>query len=100
METIRQAVERARARQNSSKSDDLVLAPRQGVSSVVFHTSSDGTAPLSPLEPHVQETELNSKLLQSKRIVCYDGKDQRSRPYDMLRTQVLQSMDANGWKVL
>ena len=47
-----------------------------------------------------REIELNSKLLQSQRIVCYDGKDQRSRPYDMLRTQVLQSMEANGWKVL
>ena len=40
------------------------------------------------------------KLLESRRIVSYDGKDSRSRPYDMLRTQILQSMDANGWKVL
>ena len=28
------------------------------------------------------------------------GADQRSRPYDMLRTQVLQSMDLNGWKIV
>ena len=34
--------------------------------------------------------------LQSKRIVAYNGADQRSRPYDMLRTQVLQSMDVGG----
>ena len=47
-----------------------------------------------------EATELNRKSLQAKRIVAYDGADRRSRPYDMLRTQVLQTMDANRWKVL
>ena len=99
MEKIRQALERARAHQNSSNHDDLVLEPRRTAINLAFRTPGD-TAPVGPLEPHVQATELDSEFLQSQRVVAYDGKDQRSRPYDMLRTQVLQSMDANGWKVL
>ena len=46
------------------------------------------------------ELELNLGHLQARRIVAYNGADQRSRPYDMLRTQVLQSMGVSGWKVL
>lgn len=100
MDKIRQALERARAHQSSSNYDDLVLEHRRRAAfDLGFHTPRD-TAPAAPLEPHFQVTELNSNLLQSQRIVSYDGEDQRARPYDMLRTQVLQSMDANGWKVL
>jgi Mrp family chromosome partitioning ATPase len=40
------------------------------------------------------------KHLQSKRVVAYDATDQRARPYDMLRTQVLRAMSESGWKVL
>ncbi len=50
--------------------------------------------------PQIGETELNVAYLQSRRIVAYNGADQRSRPYDMLRTQVLQSMSVGGWKIL
>ena len=34
------------------------------------------------------------------RIVTHNGADQRSRPYDILRTQVLRSMGQGGWKIL
>ena len=40
------------------------------------------------------------RYLQSHRIVAYDGKDLRSRSFDMLRTEILQSMDLKGWKTL
>ena len=91
MEKIREAVERARAQQHSFSADVINnLAPRR---------VSASAAPATPLERQIAEIELDSRLLQSKHIICYDGKDQRSRPYDMLRTQVLQSMDANGWRV-
>src|SRR3954463_4275562 len=34
------------------------------------------------------------------RIVAHNKDDSRARSYDMLRTQVLQSMDGNGWQFL
>ena len=51
-------------------------------------------------DPQIEEIELDPTLLLSKRIVSHDGADQRSRPYDMLRTQILQSMSSKGWKIL
>ena len=43
---------------------------------------------------------LDSIHLASRRIVSHNGADRRSRPYDILRTQVLQSMTADKWKIL
>ena len=73
-----------------------------------------GHAPLSParlpFEPNVgiensvdtriPEIALNVDYLESKRIIAHDDKDPRSKPFDMLRTQVLQPMDQKGWKIL
>lgn len=100
MDKIRQAVERARADRQSSKSDILDSVSAQERISRDAPRVNHSAARLAPLEHHFGEVELNAKLLQSERVVSYDGKDQRSRPYDMLRTQILQSMDANNWKVL
>jgi protein-tyrosine kinase len=44
--------------------------------------------------------ELDIEHLQSRKIVAHNGADPRSRPYDMLRTQVLQVANHNGWRVL
>jgi protein-tyrosine kinase len=89
MDSIRQAVERARAGKNPPKnhvSEDLDVSPRRG----------DAGAP----RPQPHEIALHPAHLQSHRIVAYNGADQRARPYDMLRTQVLQSMSVSGWKIL
>lgn len=43
---------------------------------------------------------LKPSHLESMRIVAHNKDDPRSRSFDMLRTQVLQSMDANGWQFL
>ncbi len=80
MENIRQAVERARASQGAEQKSQVWEKSRP--------------------PRRIQETELSSALLSSRRIVSYNGADHRSRPYDMLRTQVLQSMDLKGWKFL
>lgn len=86
MENIRQAVERAKARSGAQNSNGLHLAPQQdkyGLNGV-----------------HTQEIGLDPSYLQSQRIVAYDGKDPRSRPFDILRTEVLRSMDLKCWKTL
>jgi protein-tyrosine kinase len=83
MENIRQAIERAKALavQHSGQA-------KNGFS--VANKARDGT----------QEIELELSGLQSQRIVAYDGKDVRSRPFDILRTEILQSMDLRDWKIL
>ena len=83
MDNIRQAVERARA----------------GTTAVPVETRA---APLR--RPDVAGSDsaitLRSAHLLTQRIVCQDGTDQRSRPYDMLRIQTLVSMAHNSWKVM
>ena len=99
MENIRQAVERARAAKGSPRaapiSDDL-SPPRRRMDSAVGLRPE----PSSDIHAEIQEIEISSAHLQSKRIVAHNGSDQRSRPYDMLRTQVLQSMNVGGWRLL
>jgi protein-tyrosine kinase len=47
-----------------------------------------------------REAKLNTAHLQSTRLVAYDPVQEGGRYYDMLRTQILQAMDQNGWQVL
>lgn len=94
MENIRKAVERARANLSPPTSQPLQNfgAPRARAETnkVVRNSAS----------PRIGEIELSSGHLLANRIFSHDGTDQRSRPFDMLRTQVLQAMQLNGWKVL
>src|SRR5262245_40976969 len=50
-----------------------------------------------PNDPAVQ---LDRVHLEANRIIGYDISDRRSSAFDMLRTQVLQEMDAKGWRLL
>jgi protein-tyrosine kinase len=87
MENIRQAVERAKARSEQPSTANFKMPsqrPRQSLGA-----AQDG-----------EGLELSPAYLQAHRIVAYDGKDPRSRPYDVLRTEVLRSMDLKSWKIL
>src|SRR5262245_18171325 len=46
------------------------------------------------------DVTLDAAHLESKRIIAHDIADPRSRSFDMLRTQVLQSMDMKSWQFL
>jgi protein-tyrosine kinase len=48
----------------------------------------------------IRAVELNAARLESRRIISYDVADQRSKSFDVLRTQILQAMDRKGWQVL
>ena len=95
MENIRQAVERVKAHQSAGSGQKSLAGsavPRlQREMDVGVACGNDAQN---------QEIELNSVHLQSKRIISHDITDPRSRAFDMLRTQVLQSMDLKGWKTL
>lgn len=91
MENIRQAIERAKAR-SEQQSGIGYGPPRQNA------THDFGAANESRDLTH--EVALDSAYLQSRRVVAYDGKDLRSRPFDMLRTEILRSMGLKGWRTL
>jgi protein-tyrosine kinase len=90
MENIRQAIERAKAR---TQHGGLVLeSSRKQVRTDL--------SPTHDVYARNHEVEIELSHLQSHRIVAYDGKDPLSRPFDILRTEALHSMDMKGWKIL
>ena len=89
MEEIREALERARA--NASQHRE-----RRESKSV----ANGSPYPQDSQFDAAQEFELERAHLQSKRIVAYDHMEPQSAAFDMLRTQVLQSMDAKEWRFL
>ena len=85
MDSIRQAVELARARQTK---------PAQAGGGLV--DLSVDSHPSSP----AGETRLNAAHLEASRIVAHLPSAEPGRYYDMLRTQVLQEMDKKSWQFL
>jgi protein-tyrosine kinase len=88
MEYIRKAIERARVSGGPM--------PARGSESHAPQLSGKGQL-VKRVQPAVQ---LDRAHLESQRIVAHDISDRRSGAFDMLRTQVLQAMDAKGWRLL
>ena len=93
MEHIRKAVERAKGQRASDGESQQQLGPAQQPVQFRAHANNAGT----PLQSDVI---LNAVHLESNRIISHDVMDQRSKSFDMLRTQVFQTMDANSWQLL
>jgi Mrp family chromosome partitioning ATPase len=91
MEEIREAVERARASDPAAAGQRDVRARRR---------IESRSSLLPPIDPRAPEFEINAGHLLSKRIVAHDHTQAQSASFDMLRTQVLQAMDQNEWKIL
>jgi Mrp family chromosome partitioning ATPase len=93
MEEIREALERA-------KSHDLDTA-RQGHQKHPIPVGPEFTPTLLPkVESRNQCWALDASHLASKRIIAYDHGEMHATSFDMLRTQVLQSMDVKDWRFL
>ena len=85
MDHIIQAVERAKGAQP-------LASPQPGQS------ASPGQG--SQQDPRITDVEVSTAHLESMRVVAHDVTDPRSRSFDLLRTQILQAMETNGWRVL
>jgi protein-tyrosine kinase len=97
MENIRQAIERAKKQQDAGAQRAPAVQPDITARGSEFGTaldSGDATAQGSRSGAQLYESVLNSAYLKSQRIVSHIVADPFSRPFDMLRTQILQSMDA------
>lgn len=98
MEQIRQAVERAKEAQPVGGAAPL---PQMGhpFKSVPPGVTNDAT-PAAAIPPVGEFVLLSPKHLEANRIIAHDFADHRARSYDMLRTQVLQTMSMSDWHML
>jgi protein-tyrosine kinase len=85
MDSIKHAVELARAAEGTPKNVSLSPDLRQNAALT---------------EGHIQEVRLTASHLESNRIVAHATSGHHGRYYDMLRTQVLQEMDKKSWQYL
>jgi protein-tyrosine kinase len=108
MEQIRQAVERAKAsatvtaeppRARPSNQPRTAPAGRYSVtsSSVAANWRPDPTLAPAGLTPSPRSVDLDPRHLERHRIIAHNASDPRSKAFDMLRTQVLQTMDQKKW---
>src|ERR1017187_649435 len=91
MEHIQQAIERAKG----SAAADPKMQQQTRAATLQPQLDAKGTNQTAG-----KKFDLNAAYLESKRIISHDIKDTRTRSFDMLRTQVLQSMDEKSWQLL
>jgi protein-tyrosine kinase len=91
MEKIRQAVELARGTDGENIKPRVQIEPVTVQGSV--STRADGAS-------SGRAISLNGSHLEANRIISHDIADPRSKAFDILRTQVLQSMDMKNWQLL
>jgi len=104
MEKIRQAVERAKASATEEPLRPITAshgpgAPPQAPPQSPTQKSKPTVKPAG-LTAHFTDVEPSRQRLEQRRIVAHNAADPRSKAFDMLRTQVLQSMDQKSWKFL
>jgi len=100
MEQIRQAVERAKAMEVATAEQLGRVAsspPRQQITRTASHSdlAAGGKEPES-----ARQVDLDLTHLEGCRIIAHNVSDPRSKSFDMLRTQILQSMDQRNWRFL
>ena len=81
MDSIRQAVELARASARQSPAPNRLRGK-------------------SPIDPQIRTVQLSAAHLASTRMVGHGAIGPQGHYYDMMRTQILQEMDQNAWQFL
>jgi protein-tyrosine kinase len=92
MEFIRQAINRVKG---SLVPEAVVADP--GHERTPLSASTDKT---STNRTRFGELTLDPRHLESRRIVAHDVHDPRAKSFDILRTQVLRTMDTSHWQML
>ena len=98
MEHIRQAVELARGRGGLAEQVPNVASPKispQAAPPPVTRDHSKGR-----VQGSAEAVVLDPDHLESMRVVAHNIMDYRSKPYDILRAQVLRIMKAENWRLI
>jgi protein-tyrosine kinase len=75
------------------------LRPEATVAEPVLAETS-GSASQERRRFQISDVDVSATHLENMRIIAHDPADPRSKSFDMLRTQILQEMHANEWRVL
>lgn len=103
MEQIKQAVERAKASEPNERLRPLAAPHATAVSPKAEKASRLAEEPdigQTGIVGKFKEMKLDGRQLERSRIVAHNAADPRSKPFDMLRIQVLQQMDQKNWQFL
>ena len=87
MDRLQQAIQKARVERASRKREPLQLTDEDRFAPEV---ADDAWADLP-------EIKLDSQIIIRNRLMSHGG-GQEAAPYDMLRTKMLQQINANGWR--
>ncbi|MDP3251616.1 MAG: CpsD/CapB family tyrosine-protein kinase [Hydrogenophaga sp.] len=101
MERIKEAVEKAKSQREVVRSSPHANVVHVGSRS----TAGTAVEPKSAIDSEIRYrqtavVELEPAHLESQRIVAHQKSHPTSWAFDLLRTQVLQKMDDNGWRTL
>lgn len=92
MERIKEAIAKARQKQ------DGVFSDREHTAKKALNKADVVDTPIVYRETRV--VELDPRHLEEHRIITMDTEDPNSISFDILRTQILAKMEANGWRTL
>jgi protein-tyrosine kinase len=95
MELIRQAIERAQAAAADGARPGPNVAP-----GTPLQQRSSVTGAADPSRALAHEVALDGVVLESNRIVAHDVSNSLRKPFDILRTQVLQTMDEKDFHII
>lgn len=93
MEKIKQAIEKSRQKGRPKKAASYAIAPTPK------RSSATGTAE-QIVYSQTEIVAVDPLHLEKNRIVAFNKNDPMSVSFDLLRTQVLRKMEANGWRTL
>lgn len=82
---------------DSSEADSLLIQIKD---SLEIEGASPDEGEFALIPSQARTVALKRHHLENERIISFDGSDERSRSYDMVRTQLLREMAEKGWQVL
>ncbi|MBI4938968.1 MAG: CpsD/CapB family tyrosine-protein kinase [Nitrosomonadales bacterium] len=100
MERIKQAIEKAKKPSPGETTGTFKLQAGR------LLVDGEGAAPRTADEPvevsykRTRVVRLRAETLEKNRIFAFNKNDPTSLIFDVLRTQILQKMEANGWRTL
>lgn len=98
MERIKQAVEKAKKQQLGHAAQ---LQPKKELEKDAPHITEHVQNELLEVSyKYTRVVKLNVKQLEANRIFAFNKNDPLSLAFDVLRTQILQKMDEQGWRTL
>lgn len=102
MKEIGEAIERAKlaAATVGHKRDERQMRSQSRLDPRTARLATTIDAPSQRIELEASTVKLNAKHLLSKRIVAHNRMEEQATAFDMLRTQVLQSMDVKSWNII